>query len=181
MNIREAQKKASWKMAAGVVIGALSLISTAMSMLLMLYYHTANGTAFGNAIADQLKRFIQFAYEHTGALHWLWNIAPIPNMTDLTSKGSLTFAVIYLGIFVGAALFGSGAQLRARIKRIKLEIEDQLIKESIAGTAKRSRQQIEDAVEIPSSSIWKQWHELYLAPLITTIIGALILKFVFGI
>lgn len=104
-----------------------------------------------------------------------------PDPQNPLSKEGLTFGLIYLGIFVGAALYGSGAELKARIRRIKREIEDQLIKESIAGTSKRSRTQIEDAIEIPSGSIWKQWHELYLAPIITAIVGALILKFVFGI
>lgn len=181
MNIREAQKKALWKMAGGALIGILSLISTIMSLLLMLYYHTADGTRLGNAIALQVKRLISFCYEHTSALHWLWDLAPIPDIRNPMSKESLVFAVVYLGVFVGAALFGSGSQLRARIKRIKLEIEDQVIKDSIAGTVRRSRRQIEDDVEIPSSSIWNQWHTLYLAPLVVTILGALILKFVFGI
>lgn len=181
MNIREAQRKATWKMAGGVVIGVLSFISTVMSMLLMLYYHTADGSTLGNAIASQIKRFIEFAYGHTPALHWLWELAPIPDTRNLTSSNSLAFALIYLGIFVGAALYGSGAKLKARIRRIQIEIEDQIIKESIAGTSRRSRQQIEDSVEIPSSSIWKQWHALYLAPLVVTVVGGLILKFIFGI
>ena len=181
MNIREAQKKATLKMIGGALIGLMSGLSTIISMLLMLYHKMDDGSALGSAIAYQLKRFVYFCYENTSALHWLWDLAPIPDLYSPTSKDSIVFIAIYLLIFVGAALFGAGAGEKARIRRITREIEDQLIKESIAGTAKRSRQQIEDAVEIPSSSIWKQWHELYVAPLIITIVGALILKFVFGI
>lgn len=181
MNIREAQKKASLKMLLGAVIAILSLISTIISTLLMFYHKMDDGSALGSSIAYQLKRLVYFCYEHTSGLHWLWELAPIPDPYSPVSPGNLGFIGVYLGIFIGAALYGSGAKLKARIRRIKLEIEDQLIRESIAGTRSRTRAQIEQSVEIPSSSIWNQWHALYLAPLITTILGALILKFVFGV
>ncbi|MBC3375939.1 hypothetical protein HU762_18480 [Pseudomonas sp. SWRI92] len=181
MNIRDAQRKASLKMLLGAGIAILSLISTVISTLLMFSSKLDDGSAIGSAIAYQLKRFAYFCYEHTGGLHWLWDLAPIPDPYWLTSPSNFWFIAVYLGIFVGSALFSSGAASKARIRRINREIEDQLIKESIAGTRSRTRAQIEQSVDIPGSSIWKQWHELYLAPLVTTIVGALILKFVFGV
>lgn len=80
MNIREAQKKASWKMAGGALIGLLCFISTIISMLLMLYHKMDTTGSFGSAIGYQLKRFVYFCYEHTSALHWLWSLPryPIP-------------------------------------------------------------------------------------------------------
>ncbi|WP_089724636.1 YniB family protein [Candidatus Thiosymbion oneisti] len=55
-------------------------------------------------------------------------------------------------------------------------MEDQIIEESVKGQKARTREQIERETEIPSSSIFSQFHQLYLAPIVVGIILALLLK-----
>ncbi len=176
MNFQEAKSKALFKKIVGVVIASPAIISTAISVLKMLYFRLDDGTAFGGAIARPFKQLVQFIYENTHLLNLFWQHSPTPDLADLPHRQNLYFFAVYVLIFVGLAYFASGRKLSRRLRKISQKIEDQLIEESIKGAGGQNRQQIEESIEVPSSTIFSQLHQLYLAPVITAVAGAIILK-----
>ncbi|WP_440053836.1 YniB family protein [Pseudoalteromonas sp. T1lg65] len=178
MNFHEAKSKAMFKKITGIIIAFPAIISTAISVLKMLYFRLDDGTAFGGAIAKPFKQLVQFIYENTDILNLFWQHSPTPDLTDLPNKQNLYFFAVYILFFVGLAYFSSGAQLSRRLRKMRQKIEDQLIEESIKGTVRKNRQQIEESIEVPSSTIFSQFHQLYVAPFVTAVAGAIILKLV---
>jgi hypothetical protein len=177
MNFQEAKKKVVVKRIVGAAVGVTALISTAVSLLKMLYFRIDDGTQLGGAIARPLKSLVSWAYENTHQfVGWFWQYSPTPDQMHLGEQENAYFLVIYLLIFVGAAFFASGNKLADRLRRIRQKIEDQVIEESIKGRDARSREQIENETEIPESSIFSQFHQLYLAPILVGVVVALLLK-----
>ena len=177
MNFQEAQKKVFIKRVAGAAIGIPALISTVVSVLKMLYYRIDDGTQLGGAIARPLKSLVSWAYENTHQYNeWFWNYSPTPDHLNLAKSENAYFIGIYLLIFVGTALFASGNKLARRLSKLREKIEDQVIAESIKGEKARSREQIERESEIPEYSIFSQFHQLYLAPIVVALVAALLLK-----
>lgn len=86
--------------------------------------------------------------------------------------------ICYLLIFVGAATYNSGKKLYLRLKKVDLDIQNQLIQESMRGNTIRSRAEIEKNTSISNYSIFSQVHQLYLAPLIVTVIAGIFLKLI---
>ncbi|GCF89241.1 YniB family protein [Shewanella sp. M-Br] len=176
MNIKEAKKKAAVKIVIGVVIALPSIVSTVISFLKMIYYRLDDGTQFGSALARPFKQLVIWVYEHTQPLSVFWKHSPIPDHMNLSEPKNVYFIFIYMLFFVGIAFLASGKKLNIRIAKINEKIEDQLIEESIKGYNARSREQIEASTQVSSSSIFSQLHQLYLAPLVTAVIGAIIIK-----
>ncbi|MFB2649401.1 YniB family protein [Shewanella mangrovisoli] len=176
VNFHEAKSKALFKKIVGVVIALPAIISTAISVLKMLYFRLDDGTKFGSAIAKPFKQLVQLIYENTHILNLFWQHSPTPDLADFLNRQNLYFFAVYVLFFVGLAYFSSGGQLSRRLRKISQKIEDQLIEESIKGSASKNRQQIEESIEVPSSTIFSQLHQLYFAPVITAVVGAIILK-----
>lgn len=65
-----------------------------------------------------------------------------------------------------------------RLKKIDLDIQNQLIQESMRGNTIRSRVEIEKNTSISNYSIFSQVHQLYLSPLIVTVIAGIFLKLI---
>ena len=176
MNFKDARKKSIRKRVLGAAIIVPSMISTGISFLKMLYFRLDDGTQLGGMIARPFKELINWIYQNTQYLSLFWEKSPTPNHMVLSEPHNLYFIVIYLLIFVGFAFYASGAKLASRLAEINEKIENQLIEESIKGAGARSREEIERTTEIPSSSIFSQLHQLYLAPVITAVIGAVLIK-----
>ncbi|GGZ03992.1 MULTISPECIES: YniB family protein [Shewanella] len=176
MNFHEAKSKALFKKIVGVVMALPAIISTVISVLKMLYFRLDDGTAFGGAIAMPFKQLVQLIYENTHILNIFWQHSPTPDLADLTNIQNLYFFAVYVLFFVGLAYFASGGKLSHRLKKISQKIEDQLIEESIKVAGGRNRQQIEESIEVSSSTIFSQLHQLYVAPVVTAVVGAVILK-----
>lgn len=181
MRFADAKKRAFIKLCAGIFITALTVMSTLISMLKMLYFSMDEGYTLAGKLAGSIKNFVEVVYHNTGFLEPLWSHSPIPDFTQLTKPDNFYFFVIYLMIFVGFSFVASARKLLGRLKAIQEMIEEQLIAESIRGSLARTREEIEASVQLPRSSIFSQAHSLYLAPIFTTIVGTLVLKFVFGI
>ena len=145
-------------------------------MLKMIYFRLDNGSQLGGMIARPFQNLVSFIYEHTQFLNIFWKISPTPNHLQLSEIGNIYFIGIYLMVFVGAAFYSAGVKLSRRLDGIKEKIENQVLEESIKGEKARSREEIENSTEIPTSSVFSQIHQLYLAPVITGIIGAVLLK-----
>lgn len=75
------------------------------------------------------------------------------------------------------AFKASGDKLAIRLARIREDIENQIIKESIDGKTTRSKQEIEKSIVVPNASIFKQIQQLYVAPIVTAVIAGVLLKF----
>lgn len=181
MNFPEARKRASIKLCVGLLITASAFASTVISMLKMFYFTVDDGTALAGGLIRSIRGLVEMIYEHTSWLEPLWTHSPAPDFTRPTSAENIPFFIIYLLIFVGFSFIASAKKLAIRLRVIKEKIEDQIISESIKGSAGRSREQIEASVQMPSSSIFSQAHSLYFAPLVTTILGGVALKIIFEI
>ena len=176
MNFKEARKKSARRRALGAAIAIPAIISTGVSFLKMLYFRLNDGTQLGSMIARPFKELIERIYQNTQYLNLFWESSPTPNHMSLSEPHNFYFLVIYLLIFVGFAFYASGTKLSSRLAKINEKIENQLIEESIKGTGARSREDIERSTEIPSNSIFSQIHQLYLAPIVTGVIGAVLVK-----
>jgi len=97
-------------------------------------------------------------------------------MPTWMSWQNVYFLSIYFLIFVGLAFYASGGKLNRRLRKINQKIEDQLIAESIKGEGGRNRQQIEESVDIQSSTIFSQIHQLYIAPIVVAVVGGIFMK-----
>lgn len=176
MNFNDAKRKVIIKFVCGFVISLLSAISTIISILKMFYFRLDDGTSLGYAISAPFKNITIFVHEKTPFLKLFWQHSPIVNPFDFLEKQSILFFIVYILFFIGWFLISSAFRLRNRLKVIEQQIEDQLVKESIEGT-NRTRQQIENSV---SHSLSGKVHDLYIAPLIVAILGAIVIK-LFGL
>jgi len=172
VNFKEQRKKSIQRRLLGITIAAPAIISTVISLLRMLYFRLDNGTQIGGMIAEPFKKIVSAIHENTQFLSFFWENSPTPNHMNLPEVDNLYFLAIYLIIFIGFAFYTSGKKLAVRLSEINTKIENQLIEESIKGAAARSREEIELTTNIPSSSIFTQIHQLYLAPVITAIVAA---------
>lgn len=176
MRYQDVKKKAYIKIGSGALISVLSALSTVISMLRMIYFRLDDGTAFGGAISQPFKVLVYQIYDHTRGLYWFWANSPVPNPPHYDDPQTIQFVVIYLAVFVGAALYTSGKKLLARLAEIDQMIEDEMIAASLRGAAKRSKQELQDSADVPETSIWSQGHSLYIAPVVTAVIGGVLLK-----
>ena len=177
MNIQQARQKVLVKRIVGTAISASSVLSTAVSLLKMLYFRLDDGTQFGGMLAKPFKELVYWIYQNTyQSFGWFWEYSPTPNFKDLADYENGLFLTIYLLVFVGFAFIASANILAERLKRIRSKIEDQIIEESMRGQNTRTREQIERETDIPPSSIFSQFHQLYFAPIVVGVIAALLLK-----
>lgn len=142
----------------------------------MFYYRLDDGSRFGEAISRPFKNLVVLVYDNTNFLNVFWRYSPIPDQMNIKEPQNLYFLLIYLMTFLGFAFFSSGKKLARRISAINAKIENQIIEESIKGNRARTRQQIEQETVISTNSIFSQFHQLYLAPVVTAVIGAVLAK-----
>ncbi len=177
MNYREALQKSRIKKLVGVSIALPAAISTVISLLKMIYFRVSDGSKLGEAIATPFKKIVELIHGLTADyLQFFWDKSPTPNFLLLKDQENISFLVIYAAFFIGLAFYASGKRLSNMLRDINKQIEKQLIKESIQGKGSRTRLEIEGSAEVPSSSIFEQFHQLYLAPIVTAIIGGIFLK-----
>lgn len=177
MNFKEAQKKVVSKRVIGALIAVPAITSTAVSFLKMLYFRLDDGSQLGSAIARPFKQLVYLIYENTQFLGVFWKHSPTPDQINLSDSQNIYFLAIYILFFVGLAFIASGNKLSRRLYEINQKIEEQLIEESIKGSEGRSRMQIEDSTQAPTSTIFSQLHQLYIAPIVTAVVVAIIIEF----
>lgn len=176
LNFYQAQKKARSKKMIGILIVVPTVISTIISILKMLYFRMDNGSKIGGAIAGAFKNLVSPIYENTQFLNFFWTYSPTPDQMHLGNPNNIYFIIIYMAFFVGIAFLASGKKLTIRLIKISEKIENQIIEASIRGKSHRTREQIEQLTDIPSPSIFSQFHQLYFAPVVTAVIGAILIK-----
>jgi hypothetical protein len=177
MNYKQAKQKIIVKRVVGLFVGTPALVSTVVSLLKMLYFRVDDGSQLGGIISRPLKILVSWAYENTQQyIGWFWRHSPTPDIANIWSPENGYFLAIYFLIFIGMAFWASGGKLANRLRDINKKIEDLVIEESIRGEKARSREQIQMETVIPSNSVFSQFHQLYLAPMIVGIILAALVK-----
>ncbi|HDO1316025.1 YniB family protein [Aeromonas veronii] len=177
MNFYEARKKSVIYRCVGLLIILPCVISTVVSFLKMIYFRLDDGSTFGSALAEPFKNFVSFIYQKTEFLMFFWQKSPTPNHINLSEPDNIPFVFIYLAIFVGITFWGLGRELSYRLNKIRKKIEDQVIEESIRGNLARSQSEITNAVHISSDGILASIHSLYIAPVVVTVVGAILVHF----
>jgi hypothetical protein len=176
MSYEEAKRRIRIKRLLGIAMLAVALPVTAISLLKFLYFGLDDGGLLFAGIALSLKRMVYVIYERTQFLSLVWAHAPIPDLQRLVSTPNFWFLVSYLSIFVGMAIFRSGNELAARLRRIEMQIEDELIRFSMRSGERRTREEMQESIEIRQSPVWGRIHELYLAPVVVGLILAVAAK-----
>ena len=176
MSYEEARRLIRIKRLLGIAILAVASPVTAISLLKFLYFGLDDGGLLFAGVALSLKRMVYAIYERTQFLSLVWAHAPIPDPQRLASTSNFWFLVSYLSMFVGIAIFRSGNELAARLRRIEKQIEDELIRLSMRSGERRTREQMQESIEIPQSPVWGRIHELYLAPIVVGLILAVAAK-----
>ncbi len=171
------KKKAFIEIVIGMLIFFPSSISTVISFLKMFYFRLSDGSRFGEAIAAPFKTIVSSVYNYTTPwLDFFWNNSPTPDPQAISSSESISTFVIYGIIFIGMAFLASGKKKIKRIAEINDAIDKQMLKESIQGLRSRPRSEIEGSVEMPKENFFTQFHTLYLAPIITGVVIAILTK-----
>ena len=170
MNYFEATRSVLLKRVIGLAVLVLCAVVTLISMFKFLYFGFDQGGPLLTGLAQTLKRLVYEVYEKTQYLAPIWDHAPVPNQKDLLSSGNIFFLIWYLGIFVGLSILRAAHKLAARLRRIDLEIEDELIQQSVRNAPRRNKEQIEESTDVPRQSAWKEIHTLYLAPVVVGLV-----------
>lgn len=170
MNYKQAKKKVFIMLWLSVLICVPSLISTLISILKMFALRLDDGSAIGYAVSDPFRKIVYSIYERSRFLDFFWNNSPVPNPLNFYDEQSIKFIGIYVVFFIGWVIFNSGKKLRSRLKQIDEEIENQMLMYSI-GRNSDFREAMELQVNLSKSS---KIHDLYIAPLIVTIVGGVI-------
>ncbi len=180
MTYSEAKRKATLKRLLGSIIILVCATITIIGILKFIYFGLDESNAIFANLSLMLKNIVYAIYEETKFLNFFWDHSPVLDQNNLLSHSNLWILLWYLGIFIGMSIFQSGSKLAKRLNEIDEQIENELIQESIRQGQRRTRDQIEQGVVIPKSSIFKEFHTLYLAPLVVGII-LLILSKLFGL
>ncbi|SQI40633.1 Uncharacterised protein [Leminorella richardii] len=154
------------KRIAGIVIFIPSLISTAISMLKYLVAPKSQMQEMTATIMDFLQVMFNIVRQYTSFLEYFWVNSPVPNTKDWSATGSIWFIVIFALIFVGMALSASGARLAKRVYNVREGVTERAVLEALNGEQGRSKQELEKLISIPNTSIFAQFSELYVAPIL---------------
>ena len=166
MNYTRAQLKYRLFIGVGALMFTGALISTVFSTLQMFKWRLDDYTAMAGTINRPIKNFLYWLYQNTRPLDWFWNNSPVPDFIRLNSSQHWKYLVIYLLIFVGAALFASGRALMRKVAAVEPHIEAQLSAPAQDGVPVMTRQQLEDSTLIGDvPSFFSQARLLYVLPL----------------
>ncbi|WP_025130634.1 YniB family protein [Pseudomonas sp. PH1b] len=166
MNYTQAQLRYRLAIAAGALLFSGALISTCISTLKMLYWRLDSYTTMASVINQPIKYFVYQVNAYTQPLNWFWDNSPLPSFIDLSYPSHWKFLVIYLLIFVGAALYGWGRSLMRKVEEVEPLIQARLNTPAEEGVAAMTLQQLEDTTPVePGVSFLSQTHWLCVRPL----------------
>ena len=166
----EAKRRVLLRRLYGAGLAVVCLMVVIAGLLKFMYFAFDDGGAVLAGLKRAAKTLVYAIYDKTQGLSIIWRYAPVPNMKQPISIANFWFLCFYLGAFIGAAVIRSGNDLARRVRKIEKQIEDELIRASVRGAVVRTREQIQDAVEVPKESIWKDVHTLYVAPVVVGVV-----------
>ncbi|MFJ2381717.1 YniB family protein [Pseudomonas protegens] len=166
MTYTRAQLQYRLYIAAGALLFTGALISTFFSTLKMLHWRLDSYTAMARTINRPIEQFTLMVWENTRPLNWLWDNSPTPDFIRLSNSVHWKFLLIYLLIFVGAALFTSGRMLMRKVEEVEPLIEAQLNAPVEEGVPAKTLQQLEDSTLVGKApSFFSQTRLLVVWPL----------------
>ncbi|MEW7857541.1 YniB family protein [Pseudomonas chlororaphis] len=165
MNYTQAQLKYRLAIAAGALLFTGALISTVFSTLKMLHWRLDSYTTAAATINRPIKNFMFTVYENTRPLDWFWDNSPTPDFIRLSNPPHWKFLVIYLLIFIGAALFTWGRTLMRKVEAVEPLIQARLNAPAEEGVAVMTLQQLEESTPVEAvPSFFSQVRMLCVLP-----------------
>ncbi|ROL86239.1 YniB family protein [Pseudomonas chlororaphis] len=165
MNYTQAQLKYRLAIAAGALLFTGALISTLFSTLKMLHWRLDSYTTAAATINRPIKNFMFTVYENTRPLDWFWDNSPTPDFIRLSNPPHWKFLVIYLLIFIGAALFTWGRTLMRKVEAVEPLIQARLNAPVEEGVAVVTLQQLEESTPVEAvPSFFSQVRVLCVLP-----------------
>ncbi len=155
MNYHDAVLRSRYRKNAGLILAVFASLSTAISVMRVIYFGIDDRTRI--ASVSYFKQAVYDIYSNTRFLDWFWDNCPRPNLNSFIDLDNVYFLMIYYVVFVGLALHTSGKELGKELSKIS--------------------NLNETSVEIADVSIITQFHQLFLAPIIVTFVGAVFLKY----
>lgn len=162
MTYTRAQLQYRLFIAAGALLFSGALISTFFSTLKMLYWRLDSYTAMASTINRPIKYFVYQVNANTQPLNWFWDNSPTPSFLDLSYPSHWKFLLIYLLIFVGAALFATGRGMMRKVE----EVEPLIEAPAEEGVPAKTLQELEDSTLVGKApSFFSQTRLLLVWPL----------------
>ncbi|MGL4859621.1 MAG: YniB family protein [Enterobacteriaceae bacterium] len=173
MTYHQAGRVAIFYRILGWLIALPALLSTTLSLLLYAgkQVNISVQQGLSTVLADFLHLIIEVARFNTPFLHAFWTLAPVPHFSSGLITANVMFFIIYFLIFFGLAINAGGQRLSRQAKTIREGIEDQLILEGLKEQGARSRQELEQAAQLPLPTIFRQVGLLYVTPLVFIVLG----------
>jgi len=160
----------------GWVIFIAALLSTLTSVLNFVYENSKSTSGINAVILDFAHVMVDMVRFNTPFLNIFWYNAPLPVLGAGITFANIMFVIIYWLIFVGIALQASGVKMSQQVKRIRENVQDQLIMEQTKDGEKRTREAIESRIDVPNSPIYKQYFPLFILPIIIAVVAYFVLK-----
>ena len=172
MAYRRARREVATRCVIGILVMLLSLLLLVPSSLKFLYFGFGSGNPVLAPLARSVQQFVYVIYERTQFFSIFWNITPIPDVNVLNKPGNYVFLLFYMTFFVGLATLTSAISLARRLRRIRMEVEDDIIRDSLRGRTRPNREEVREEIHeaVESISIFSQIHALYIAPLVVGLV-----------
>lgn len=173
MSFQNRKYVAFFKILLGLIIAALAMISTLISLLKGIYFSMQN-----SLLSPVLNTPIEYVYAKTKSFMSLfWLYSPIIDILNQFNKNMIIFILVYLLFIVGMMFFSSGKEYLSLVARVNKEMyEKGLINEIIGVDNKQEIQEKLFTLMEKKASILSSIHTVYLAPIIVGVISALVIK-----
>ncbi len=173
MNYQQTGRIAIGKRIAGWVIFIPALVSTLVSVMNFLFIHSDKQPGIDAVLSDFIHVMINMVKFNTSFLDFFWQNSPVP---DFRNQSNVLFWVIFAFIFIGLALQASGARMWRQATFLKENIEDQLIIEQAKELGGLTREQLKNKLQTRNHSVFRQYFELYILPVIVIVAGYFVLQ-----
>lgn len=176
MNYKQAVDKIRLNRCIGLLLIVLGVAVTLVSFLKYLYAQAVNieGNDLLGGLGVIIKNIILTIYNLPYMPKSLWLLSPELDTNHVLFSGNISFFLFYIMMFVGVSFWSSASVLSSRLKNIKIMIENERLAASMRGEPTLTVEKMIENVTVKKESIYSKLHQLYLAPLIVTVLGALI-------
>ncbi|QOV65844.1 YniB family protein [Kosakonia pseudosacchari] len=176
MNYKQAIKKIRSNRCVGVLLIFFGIAITIFSFLKYLYVKANNiaGDDLLGGLGNIIKNIILAIYNIPWIPKALWLRSPDIDPDNILSSGNILFLLFYVMIFVGVSFWSSASELSSRLEKIRIMIANEQLAASIRGEPRPDIDKVIGGVVVDKKGIYSKLHELYIAPLIVTVLGALL-------
>jgi hypothetical protein len=148
-----------------------------MSLIKGIYNTTGDNQII--PLANVIKRLVSALYYNVPLVPSLWQFSPNVDLQNPLTTFNINFLIIFILFVISTAVRGSGIQLYSRVRKVEIDIEDEIMKASLRSGPKLSREEMKQNVEIAPPSLLSSLHDKYGIPVITGLVIAFF-TFLFG-